>query len=132
MRDLFACPPAAAAVARSQRQRTGSVELETVHRFTHSWERAASLRLRRGDVDVLDDYERHDRIHDGSLPRMETEIIDRWTTDRAADMNVLLIASTNDTVDRLNRRAQQARMTAGELDTGGFTATARGFTVAHG
>ncbi len=34
----------------------GAVELDHIHRFTHPWERDASLRLRAGDVSVLDLY----------------------------------------------------------------------------
>src|ERR1700749_1352036 len=39
---------------------TGRVEqLETLHRFTHPWEAAASLQLRAGDPKALDHYEAH-------------------------------------------------------------------------
>ena len=47
-----------------------AVELDRVHRFHHPWERDASLRLRRGDLDVADVYDatrpaprRHPRRH---------------------------------------------------------------------
>jgi ATP-dependent exoDNAse (exonuclease V) alpha subunit len=45
----------------------GAIELDSVHRFTNQWERHASLRLRRGDIDVLDIYDSHDRLH--GVPR---------------------------------------------------------------
>ena len=42
-------------------------ELEHLHRFTHPWEAAASLQLRRGDPAALDAYEAHGRIIAGTL-----------------------------------------------------------------
>jgi len=39
-----------------------SVELEQVHRFTHAWERRASLALRAGDSQAVAAYEEHGRI----------------------------------------------------------------------
>ena len=40
-------------------------ELAEARRFTHEWERAASLRLRDGDETVLRDYHKHGRLLDG-------------------------------------------------------------------
>src|SRR5690606_4583585 len=54
----------------------GAVELDRVHRFTHEWERSASLRLRAGDPTVLAEYERRGRLHDGTLEDMEFGIIE--------------------------------------------------------
>ena len=42
-------------------------ELARLHRFTHPWEAAASLRLRAGDPGVLDVYESHGRITAGTF-----------------------------------------------------------------
>jgi len=42
--------------------RLGYVQLIEPIRFTASWERAASLRLRSGDATALDDYDQHGRI----------------------------------------------------------------------
>ncbi len=44
----------------------GAIELERVHRFEHAWERDATLRMRRGDVTVVDDYDSNDRLHGGT------------------------------------------------------------------
>ena len=49
----------------------GAIELDRVHRFTHPWERDASLRLRRGDADVVDVYDDHGRLHGGTPDAME-------------------------------------------------------------
>jgi conjugative relaxase-like TrwC/TraI family protein len=45
-------------------------ELARIHRFSHPWEPAASLRLRAGDPAVLDAYEAHGRIVPGTLARL--------------------------------------------------------------
>ena len=46
------------------------MRLEEVRRFSHAWEREASLRLRAGDVEVLAEYDRRGRIKDGSRAEM--------------------------------------------------------------
>ena len=46
-------------------------ELGQVHRFAHEWERDASLRLRAGDVEVLDEYAAHGRIYGGTAEANE-------------------------------------------------------------
>ncbi len=63
----------------------GRVEqLETLHRFTHPWEAAASLQLRAGDPRALDAYEAHGRIVAGTLDahldRLATAWIDHQST----------------------------------------------------
>ena len=94
----------------------GAIELDQVHRFQHEWERQASLALRTGDPTALVEYDRHGRLHGGTQTAMETELIDTWKQVRARGESVALMANTHDTVDRLNRLAQQARITTGELD----------------
>ena len=94
----------------------GAIELDRVHRFTHPWERDASLRLRRGDLDVADLYDEHGRLHGGTVEAMERAAVRAWWDHRHTARSVALLAPTNDTVDRLNQRAQQARLRAGELD----------------
>ena len=97
----------------------GAIELDRIHRFTHTWERDASLRLRTGDLGALTDYERHGRLHGGTSEDVETGILTAWATARARGEEVAMMANTIDTVDRLNERAQQARITLGELDPTG-------------
>ncbi len=97
----------------------GAVELDQVHRFTHHWERQASLRLRQGDPTVLTEYHRQGRLHGGTAEEMETGIIGAWQQARQQGQTVALMANSNDTVDRLNRLAQQTRINAGELNPKG-------------
>ena len=94
----------------------GAIELDQVHRFANRWEREASLRLRNGDPDVLDEYDRHGRLHDGTRHDMETEILKAWSEARSRGESVALMANTLDTVTRLNQAAQQTRIRNGELD----------------
>ncbi len=97
----------------------GCVELDQVHRFRHDWERHASLRLRNGDPAVLTEYNRRGRLHDGSLNQMEQEVITAWRQARSRGETVALMANSTDTVTRLNRLAQHARISMGELDPDG-------------
>jgi hypothetical protein len=102
----------------------GAIELERVHRFDHRWERAASLRLRHGDVDVADEYDAHGRLHGGTALQMERAAVHRWWELRRSGKHPLLMAPTNEAVDRLNERCQRVRLRRGELDADGPSVTA--------
>jgi hypothetical protein len=94
----------------------GAIELDRVHRFANSWEREASLRLRRGDIDVLDLYHAHDRLPGGTSTQMECAAVRTWWRHRQAGEDVVLMAPTNETVAVLNERCQQLRIRASEID----------------
>ncbi len=104
----------------------GGIELDRVHRFTNAWERAASLQLRRGDPSVADVYDREGRLHGGTSEQVDRAAISAWWRHWKRDETVLLMAPSNDTVDRLNHRAQQRRIIAGELDPEQFVETIAG------
>ena len=93
-----------------------AVELDRIHRFDHDWERDASLRLRRGDIDVAELYDLHDRLHGGSEHRMRAAAITRWWLEREAGRTALLMAPTNHAVDELNHYCQLVRIGEGQLD----------------
>ncbi|MDQ4130131.1 MAG: relaxase domain-containing protein, partial [Actinomycetota bacterium] len=93
----------------------GAIELDTVHRFRSRWEREASLRLREGDVDALDLYDAHGRVHGGSRRKMEQEVLQAWWDAREGGEATAMMALTNETVVKLNQRAQCLRGEAGEL-----------------
>jgi hypothetical protein len=95
----------------------GAVELGRVHRFTNEWERDASLRLRRGDVDVLDLYTQYRRIVEGPADELQERMVTSWHRARSRGEAVLMTAPTNDAVLALNRAAQDVRLRGGELDT---------------
>ncbi|CAN5526672.1 hypothetical protein BH10ACT8_BH10ACT8_07330 [soil metagenome] len=96
-------------------ERTQSaVTLAEVHRFTRAdgsanrAEAAASLALRRGDPTGLGYYLDHGQIHVGDVTTTADQAFDAWAGDRAAELDTLLIASTNAQVRDLNLRAQAA------------------------
>jgi ATP-dependent exoDNAse (exonuclease V) alpha subunit len=95
----------------------GRVEvLQRLHRFTHDWEAAASLKLRSGDARALDAYEAHDRIVPGNLDDHLAAFAEIWIERRRHGETVALVASTNDHVDTINHAVQAARVAAGHLN----------------
>ena len=110
-----------------------TLELERIHRFREPWERDASLRLRRGESEVISLYDRHDRIHP-ALTRIDAyrAAIDRW--DEARDQgSVIMVASSNATAAVLNTHAQRRRIDLGELDpTAGAVRTGAGEHLLEG
>jgi conjugative relaxase-like TrwC/TraI family protein len=94
----------------------GAVELDRVHRFAASWERDASLRLRRGDTDVVDLYDQHGRLHGGTARRMAIATVHAWRLATDAGETAAMMAPTRDAVAVLNEIAQRIRIAAGELD----------------
>ncbi|MFG1635419.1 MobF family relaxase [Pseudonocardia alni] len=78
-------------------------ELNEARRFTHEWEREASLRLREGDTEVLDEYHRHGRLIDcGDVTAAETAAARAWLADTLNGTPSLLLVDTNDQADRLS------------------------------
>ncbi len=94
----------------------GAIELGRVHRFNHDWEREASLRLRRGDVSVVDLYDRHDRLHGGTGGQMRRAAVGAWWDATEQGETASMMAPTNAAVVALNREAQRRRLDAGRLD----------------
>jgi hypothetical protein len=91
-------------------------ELTRLHRFTHRWEAAASLRLRTGDPGVLDVYQSHGRITAGSFNDHLHRVAAEWMTVTAAAQSIAITASTNAHVDAINAIIQGVRLEAGDLD----------------
>ncbi len=105
----------------------GRVEqLEHLHRFTHPWEAAASLKLRRGDPTALDAYQAHDRIVAGTLDEHLAQMATVWIDAHRRGDTVALVASTNDHVDAINHAVQAARLTTGDLNGHGLAFLADG------
>lgn len=99
----------------------GAIQLDQVHRFAEPWERDASLRLRRSDPGVVEDYDTHGRLHGGTSLQMTRQALDAWAEARAAGESVALMAPTREAVTILNQRAQHRRMEAREVDRWGTT-----------
>ena len=94
-------------------------ELADVRRFQSEWEKAASLRLRQGDTDVIDLYDQHGRIVDGEHEQILDAAYRAWQADTAAGLASILIAETSETVTALNNRARTDRVLAGQVSPGG-------------
>lgn len=94
----------------------GAVELDRVHRFDASWERDASLRLRRGDTDVVALYDHHGRLHGGTGRQMAKATVAAWRLATEAGETAAMMAPTRAGVDVLNELAQHERIAAGEID----------------
>lgn len=94
----------------------GAVELDRVHRFDASWERDASLRLRRGDTDVVGLYEQHRRLHGGTSRQMAMATVHAWRDAIEAGQSAAMMAPTREAVAVLNEIAQITQYAAGEVD----------------
>jgi conjugative relaxase-like TrwC/TraI family protein len=92
-------------------------ELARLHRFTHPWEAAASLRLRNGDSGVLEVYESHGRITAGGFDDHLHHLAREWMTVTAAGQSIAITASSNVHVDAVNAAVKAARLAAGQLSS---------------
>ncbi len=93
-----------------------ALELEHIHRFSHDWERHASLQLRAGSPQVLTQYLAEGRLHpcpdsDGALGAVFTH----WSQARADGQDALMLARTRLDVDALNQLARAAAQAAGDV-----------------
>ncbi|WP_454115695.1 MobF family relaxase [Microbacterium lacticum] len=101
------------------RDRGTAPALTAVRRFTHEWEKRASLGLRRGDADILDDYDDHHRIHSGGLDGMLDAVCTAWQDDRDAGLSTLMIAGNGEMVAELNQRARDDLVAAHKVEAEG-------------
>lgn len=92
--------------------------LTTVHRFTHEWEKAASLELRDGDPAAIEAYQRADRIVGGDSDAVIGSAYRAWQADMGAGRTSVLIAEAGETVRELNLRARDDRVRAGAVAAG--------------
>ena len=81
-------------------------ELADVHRFTHEWEKTASLDLRHGHTDIIDTYDAHGRIHDGETEEIVDSAYTAWRADLLAGKATVLVSDSNESVTALNTRAR--------------------------
>lgn len=98
--------------------RDDAPELVDVNRFTHVWEKTASLELRHGRTPVIDTYLDHDRIHDGDAEAMTDAAYTAWRHDRQQGLVSVLIAETRENVTALNVRARADLILDGTLKPG--------------
>jgi conjugative relaxase-like TrwC/TraI family protein len=90
--------------------------LERIHRFTHDWERQATLALRTGDRAALPVYQAEGRLH--ACPDADTAlegVFRHWSSAKAEGLDVLMLARTRQDVEALNERARTAAVASGQV-----------------
>ena len=97
---------AGGAFAMIANNRDDTPELVDVHRFTHAWEKTASLELRHGRTQAIDSYLAHQRITGGDAETMTDAAYNAWRADRDKGLVSVLIAETHEDVTTLNQRAR--------------------------
>lgn len=102
------------------RHRAGPPSLTDARRFVHKWEKTASLDLRRGKTAVLEEYENHGRLADGSIDRMLDAAYTSWQHDRDEGLATLMIAGNAEMVAELNTRARDDLITVGRVERDGI------------
>jgi hypothetical protein len=88
-------------------------ELTSLWRFRRRWEAQASRLLRHGDLAALDQYAAHQRISSGPAEAMLEAAYTDWQAALQAGRSAILLAADAHTVDALNSRAHDDRVTAG-------------------
>jgi ATP-dependent exoDNAse (exonuclease V) alpha subunit len=101
---------------------TNAAELTAVRRFSATWEREASLRLRAGDRSVVEEYYARGRVVGGERGVMVEEAFARWWMAREQGESVVVCAADHATVNELAARARAARVAAGEVEAAGVVA----------
>jgi ATP-dependent exoDNAse (exonuclease V) alpha subunit len=98
---------------------TDAPTLHDVHRFTHEWERDASLQLRLGNPDIAATYLHHGRVESGAREDLLDLLFDAWRTDTKAGRSSLMLAADTQTVADLNARARTHRIRTGQVTSNG-------------
>ena len=91
-------------------------ELTEARRFTHPWEREASLRLREGDESVLRTYHHHGRLLDsGTREQAEASAARAWLADTLAGRNAVLLVDDNAAAARLSAQLRAELVKLGRV-----------------
>jgi conjugative relaxase-like TrwC/TraI family protein len=98
--------------------RDDSPELTEIHRFTHTWEKHASLDLRNGRTEVIGTYLHHQRVHEGTTEEMIDAAYAAWHADSRAGRASVLVTEAAQAVTELNQRARAERILDGDTGPG--------------
>jgi len=96
--------------------RPDAPELVEVHRFVEEWEKVASLALRRGDPEAIDEYIAHARVLEGNTEAVADAAYVAWRADARAGKVSVLISESNEAVSTLNVRARTELILEGRVD----------------
>jgi hypothetical protein len=112
--------------------RLGYVQLAEPVRFTQTWERDASLRLRQGDATALDDYDQHGRIC-GARPEEAMDLAARaYVACYLTGRNVILAAADWARCRELSARIRDDLIRLGLVDATRTVPIAEGATASSG
>jgi conjugative relaxase-like TrwC/TraI family protein len=121
-----------ALLAAARQTEGGTPELIEVHRFTHAWEKHASLALRHGHDEAIDAYLKNDRVRDGDTEAMVEAAYAAWQADLADGKASVLVAGDNETVRAVNERARAERLQTGATDAGSTVRLVDGLNASAG
>jgi hypothetical protein len=110
----------------------GYVRLAEPVRFAAEWERAASLRLRAGDVSVLAEYDQHGRIIGGEPEQVMDAIARDYVAFRLDRRDVLLTVPDHARRRELSRRIREDLVHLGLIAHGPVARLASGSAVSAG
>jgi hypothetical protein len=109
-----------------QARKHGFLQLAEPVRFTHQWERDATLRVRAGDASVADVYDQQGRII-GGRPEEVLEGAAQAAVSLLADgQDVILMARSRDHVRELSRRVRDELTRLGVVEPGRTVPLAEG------
>ncbi|MFD4143052.1 MobF family relaxase [Streptomyces sp. NPDC058572] len=106
--------------------------LDQVMRFNAEWEKDASLELRKGNVEVLAEYEARGRLRAGTREEMVDASYQSWLSDHVGGQDAVLIAPTTQQADELAARARADLVRLGLVEENGIELEDRGLTVGKG
>ncbi|CQD24670.1 exonuclease V subunit alpha [Mycobacterium lentiflavum] len=107
----------AGGVLRDIAHETGALTLSQLVRFASTAESAATLAIREGDPAGLGFYIDQQRVHVGADATAADMAYTAWAADLDAGRDGILLAPTNEIVDRLNARARLDRLAAADPAT---------------
>jgi hypothetical protein len=93
----------------------GYAQVNEAVRFHDQWQRDASVGLRAGDVQALDAYDMHGRLHGGTFEQMAEAAARAYAVDLVGGKDTMLLANSNEESRELSRRVQQYMREWGRL-----------------
>jgi conjugative relaxase-like TrwC/TraI family protein len=98
---------AGGAFAMLAETRDDTPELTEIHRFTHEWEKTASLELRHGNVEAIGAYVHHRRLREGTTEEMIDAAYISWRADTRTGLESVLVTEASQSVHPRRRHRGQ-------------------------
>ena len=96
----------------------GGPELTEILRFRHQWERDASVRIRAGQVQAIDVYDRRGRVRGADTDAAMADAAKSYLSDLLRGRDVLLLAGSNGEAAELARQVQGMLRMMGRVGEG--------------